>query len=647
MEKIDKLYRAFYDYRRVTENDRELMKDRLLYSKSGAINDSLQSQIYQVKINKDWIEAIEDKLDFIAKAIKEDRQFIRTNGEVIPVEKVKCVSKASVRHLARHSNLISKEPIDDDIMPERLYQEEKLTDYAVYENRFLYMLLVYLKEFIFLRQTAIKEKISTFIGRLNMDKSVNYESSELSFKLTLNEKRLDNPLPRLDEESKALLIRIEDLQTMINSFLKTPLMQELAKVPMIKPPLVKTNVLRMNNNFKACVALYEYIANYLDDGYEAIPVVKNISPFTPAIADEIVETISMSSFLTFNYGNDLANFLYERYLKNKKLEEEQKAQEYALRLNALKRKASENEMSLLEYMLALEKRNSFLELAYLEFIEARKEIDKLKEEISKLEHDIVLLSAKIDRLEREIDRLNEEIISLKEAYERELLEQKNSFLAQVDKLCHDYDAQIDEINAMNERELDELRKSHLLKITELEENHTEEINEMVEGYQLQINEINRSHEQALDEIHRSYTTRIDYLSLDYQNRLNILQNELVEKSSSLELAKKTYNQDIENVRTSLTIKYNQLDVQSTNKIKELQVALEKLNDKYEDLNTSHLALQGQIMAVSYLNNEIDSNQDFTSKESFNSLERQYEALRKFYNEKWKEAKRKIRREILK
>lgn len=647
MEKIDKLYRAFYDYRRVTENDRDLMKDRLLYSKSGAINDSLQSQIYQVKINKDWIEAIEDKLDFIAKAIKEDRQFIRTNGEVIPIEKVKRVSKASVSHLARHSNLITKEPIDDDIKPEKLYQEEKLTDYAVYENRFLYMLLIYLKEFIFLRQTAIKEKISTFIGKLNMDKSVNYDGAELSFKLTLNEKRLDNPIPRLDDESKALLIRMEELQTMINSFLKTPLMQELAKVPIIKPPLVKTNVLRMNNNFKACVALYEYIANYLDDGYEATPIVKNISPFTPAIADEMVETISMSSYLTFNHGNNLENYLYERYLENKKLEEEQKAQEHALRLNALKRKASENEMSLLEYMLALEKRNSFLESAYLELIDARKKIEELKEEISTLEQRIILLNAKIDSLCREIDSLHQEIINLKEAHERELLEQKNSFLAQIDKLCHDYDSQIDEINAMNEHELDELRENHTIEINELNQNHAQELHEVSEDYQLQINEINISHEQALDEIHRNYTSKIDYLCLDYQKRINMLEANLLEKSSSLELAKKTYDEDIEKVRTALTIKYNQLDVQSADKIKELQSALEKLDDKYEALSNNYLALQGQIIAESYLNNTIDPNQEFTTKESFTDLERQYEALRKFYNEKWKEAKKKIRREILK
>ena len=55
-------------------------------------------------------------------------------------EKVKNVSKDSVAHLARHSNLITRYEEGEDIIPDRLYTVERLSDYAVYENRFLYML---------------------------------------------------------------------------------------------------------------------------------------------------------------------------------------------------------------------------------------------------------------------------------------------------------------------------------------------------------------------------------------------------------------------------------------------------------------------------------------------------------------------------
>ena len=45
-------------------------------------------------------------------------------------------------------------------------------------------------------------------------------------------------------------IKIEDVLNAILKLLSTPLMVEVSKVPMIKPPITKTNVLKMNNNFK-------------------------------------------------------------------------------------------------------------------------------------------------------------------------------------------------------------------------------------------------------------------------------------------------------------------------------------------------------------------------------------------------------------
>ena len=44
---------------------------------------------------------MEKGLVHIEKAIKEERQFIRSNGEVLPIEKIKHVSKESIEHLAK------------------------------------------------------------------------------------------------------------------------------------------------------------------------------------------------------------------------------------------------------------------------------------------------------------------------------------------------------------------------------------------------------------------------------------------------------------------------------------------------------------------------------------------------------------------
>ena len=145
MNYLDTLYRALIDYRKNTFDNKECKAHRAAVIRSDNENDKIEVTRQNCIVEEDWIEAIEHGLEFIEKAIKEERQFIRSNGEVIPIEKVKRVSKDSVEHLARHSNYFTREQEEgQDLIPDQLYTVERLSDYAVYENRFLYMLLNYL-----------------------------------------------------------------------------------------------------------------------------------------------------------------------------------------------------------------------------------------------------------------------------------------------------------------------------------------------------------------------------------------------------------------------------------------------------------------------------------------------------------------------
>ena len=137
--KINKLYRAFIDYRKVTATDSDLKRERKSYKLIDKELEFFEAIKIDCTIDEDWVEAIEKGLVHVDKAIREDRQFIRSNGEVIDIEKVKNISKDSVEHLARHSTLITRYDEGEDIIPDRLYTVERLSDYAVYENKFLYM----------------------------------------------------------------------------------------------------------------------------------------------------------------------------------------------------------------------------------------------------------------------------------------------------------------------------------------------------------------------------------------------------------------------------------------------------------------------------------------------------------------------------
>ena len=143
MDDKNVFYRAFAEYKKRTAGDKNIRKLCEALTGASTDEDSLESIRTYCIIDEDWIQIIEEGMEHVEKALREERQFIRKEGEVVPIEKLKRVSTATVQHLARHSNLITKEPEEgQDLLPERLYMAENLSDFTVYENRFLYMPLM-------------------------------------------------------------------------------------------------------------------------------------------------------------------------------------------------------------------------------------------------------------------------------------------------------------------------------------------------------------------------------------------------------------------------------------------------------------------------------------------------------------------------
>ena len=348
MDQLDIYYRALLDYRNVIGSS----ADHKAFIK--AITQAVERGSERIvvkhpicKVDEDWIVAIEEGLVHIERAIKEERQFIYSNGEVMPIEKVKHVSRESVEHLARHSNLITKEQTGPDIIPDQIYSVERLNDYAVYENRFLYMLLCYLRDFVTIRYDKILE-LSNRYDVLRMDKEVTLPNRKITYTVDLHDVRKDDKYLREHNPSKDVIDRIDLILKTVLAFLATPLMEITGKAPMLKPPITKTNVLKMDNNFKGAVALYDYIIAYDKAGYTVEQKVTELAPFDDVLADEVSEVGALLSFLTYSYGLELNGLLKQRFdtdeAKRKALEIEKKQEKLAL----LKKRLASSEESVEE-----------------------------------------------------------------------------------------------------------------------------------------------------------------------------------------------------------------------------------------------------------------------------------------------------------
>ena len=304
MNPSDAYYRALLAYKKIAAEQRDCRRDSHAFA-DAAGEGSITVTRMICTVDEEWIREIEKGLVYVEKAIREDRQFIYSNGEVIPIEKVKQVSKDSVEHLARHAELITRAPEGEDIIPDKLYTVERLSDYAVYENRFLYMLLCYLRDFVTLRYRKILELTGRYDGVLRLSHEATTLGRTVTVKLELEDTRQDDPYLRAHNPAGDLMDRMDLILKTVVAFLATPLMESAGKAAMLKPPIVKTNVLKMDNNFKGAVALYDYVIAYEGDGYTVTEETQTINAFGDALREDTAQAELLLADLTYRYGLDL------------------------------------------------------------------------------------------------------------------------------------------------------------------------------------------------------------------------------------------------------------------------------------------------------------------------------------------------------
>ena len=551
MNDLDVYYRALRTYRTQTTESRECNSFRKAIAQTDPEKDLLRITRNICIIDEDWIEEIEKGLIFVEKAIKEERQFIYSNGEVIEIEKVKHISKDSVQHLAKHSNLITREQEGDDIIPDKLYSVERLNDYAVYENRFLYMLLCYLKDFITLRYNKILDLTNKYDGVLSMDKEISLPKQKMTLSVDLHDERKDDSYLREHNSAKSVIDRIDLILKTVLAFLATPLMEITGKAPMLKPPITKTNVLKMDNNFKGAVALYDYIIAYDKAGYTVENKITELTPFDDNLGDEVSEAVALLSFLTYSYGLDITAALkqsYETEEARRKAQEIQKRQE---KLEALKKRLSSTKDGAEEYILALEQQNKLILNDNRQIVPLKEQIEQLKDTEARLTDELEASRAETEELKRQLD--------------------------------------------------------------EAEEKHRAELEALKAEYENKLHETLLKHEAEMKALEKSCNDRIEQLNLQMR----------------------------------------QLSDQLHDEIRQIEGKLSESEEKYKSLLAEYDALleekkvcEARILAIRVEHGEDIGEDAYTDKDGFDTLEREYIAFTRFYEEKWGKTKKKIRKKLL-
>ncbi len=247
----DKYYKYFYN---LLETGRNYVK---------------YSYVRLVKeVDETWVNAIEEAMPSLQHVVLNPRKFIEEEREVVNIAMARNITAESVRHLLAHSNYIDEYRKDGTVIPNKIlniYKEESLN---TYENRFICTLIAELQFFINKRFDAIFEASKDELGvNFEVDSSIdNYtETIDYSLQIKIRDKQNDT---ENEFENKDVFARIIQLHRNINMLVGTEFVATMRRFPAVKHPIVKTNAIAKNRDYKACHKLWNFIHSYTQVGFK-------------------------------------------------------------------------------------------------------------------------------------------------------------------------------------------------------------------------------------------------------------------------------------------------------------------------------------------------------------------------------------------
>lgn len=600
MTSEDAIYRALSELFKALEKDAGAAK--ILRNIAKAQKPERVTVTHNVcRVENDWLSAIERGLVFIGRAIGEDRQFIRSEGEVQPIEKVRRVSKESVQHLSRHSDLITRKQKKDDIVPDKLYTVERDSDYAVYENKFLYLLLLKIRDFTGVRYDAVLSAYKEYRGEFEVDKKVVTATRRLNIGINITDEQDDAVSAPADAECAVAIDRIDKILQSVAFYLRTPLMTEVAHAHKISSKITKTNVLLMNKNFSEALALYEYLNAYEGDGYTIERKVENLEPVSEKFKREFAAPAAIAAFLVYEHGLKLEDYFLRQYEKEEERRREEEKEQLARALKALKKRIEETGESAEQYMLMLEERNAALEKDAGRLIEARAKIDELNAVIGRMQTEINVLQTEIENLKTRIGELEEEMKRAEEEHQRQIEALKAEFEEKEKALKAAHAEEIAAIKAAAQEEYDALKKSAEEQLIKVKNAHAEDLKALKESHGARIASLREEHTKECERIKAACEARL--------------------------------------VAGADKVKQSEATVQRT------VAELKRVTGELEISDREKTLLGARLTATRREFGLTGEGDDFTTEAGFNALEHEFEVLGRLVREEWTDVKKILRKEF--
>ena len=279
------------------------------------------SQVYTKKnYSTEWIDTLEDCIVALDTIVRNPRKFIVIEEDIVDISLARSISVESVKHLSQHTNLISSVTKDGMVIPSKILNTSKEESFEIYENRFIYTLLLKIRDFIDIRSNAIKSALMQS-GELGVEVTSDFaiDKNKVSYQMTGSANFPFDAVVKRSGAGVTDLERINRISQIINDFLGSPFAREMRSCALVRPPIQRTNVILKDPNFKKALVLWQYIETSEKVQYK-IETSTETMEMNPIMVDKFraiiyLNTILMQSIASTHEASDSVETAKKKELK--------------------------------------------------------------------------------------------------------------------------------------------------------------------------------------------------------------------------------------------------------------------------------------------------------------------------------------------
>lgn len=311
----DKLSQYYYSYdQAIKDLEKSQTFPKTFYSALMAGKNTLyQKSMSETKtFDETWIKTIESYFPSIEKIILNPKSGLKYLEEIVPIEKAKKIRSNSIRHLASHTHFI-REIRDEVVMPKKIMTTETDVDYGTYENRFVMTLIERLFNFVRSRHDLIKDNIISY-QKKHFNYTTNFKISDLEVDLNMDVVfKEDLEDKSINIYNRGILERVEYLSKRVTAIRNSPFMSIMANEKKVLPPIMQTNVILKNVDFRNCYVLWLFLDRYNTLAYDVTVKEKDMT-FDRSYQDA-VERLALNTFSMVAYNQNVRKPSYDEIVE--------------------------------------------------------------------------------------------------------------------------------------------------------------------------------------------------------------------------------------------------------------------------------------------------------------------------------------------